>query len=333
MKSLTCEMKTISNEARYTPLEPDVGGEAVRIPGQWLFPGLGCRYVGMGNDILGGQYPEANRLVAEAEAFFGYDLREVCLEGSGRKFVPPEREAQAIYVVECAYAEVLAGRGYRPSLVCGHSLGNWAAAYACGAYDFLTGLELVTHIEGLLRSQVDGRGQAMGVIIGLDEGLVISLCAEEIGVWVANWNSPGQYVIGGLEGGVDRVLATAISRSARQARRLPGERALHTPCMEEVVPSVQKRLEQVNWQTPRIPLLGSHDGIPLCSASDIQRFLGDFMALPVRWEQAVRTMRCQRSEDFVEVGPATVLSKMLPYIDRDAAILTASDLLEQKFNS
>src|SRR5438094_9704129 len=69
----------------------------------WLFPGLGCRFVGMGHDIFG-RFPLADRLVAEATARLDYDLVAVCLEGSGRKNVPARQEAQVIYVVECAYA-------------------------------------------------------------------------------------------------------------------------------------------------------------------------------------------------------------------------------------
>src|SRR5260370_39422999 len=72
----------------------------------WLFPGLGCRFVGMGHDIFG-RFPVADRLVSDASAHLGYDLAAVCLEGSGRKHVPARQEAQVIYAVECAYAVVL----------------------------------------------------------------------------------------------------------------------------------------------------------------------------------------------------------------------------------
>src|SRR5437870_3753489 len=72
----------------------------------WLFPGLGCRYVGMGNDIIG-HFPAADRLIAQAGVHLGYDVAAVCLEGLGRKHVPARQEAQVIYVVECAYSAVL----------------------------------------------------------------------------------------------------------------------------------------------------------------------------------------------------------------------------------
>src|SRR5689334_6064202 len=73
----------------------------------WVFPGLGCRHVGMGHDLFG-SFAIADQMIAAAEAVLGYDLREACLEGSGRKHVPPRQEAQLIYVLECVYAAVLA---------------------------------------------------------------------------------------------------------------------------------------------------------------------------------------------------------------------------------
>src|SRR5262249_51653831 len=112
----------------------------------WLFPGLGCRFVGMGNDIIG-RFPAADRLIAEASEYLGYDVVAVCLEGSGRKHVPARQEAQVIYAVECAYAAVLEDSGQLPAAVSGHSLGCYAAGFACGAFTFTTGLDLLTQVE------------------------------------------------------------------------------------------------------------------------------------------------------------------------------------------
>src|SRR4051812_37929635 len=90
----------------------------------WLFPGLGCRYVGMGYDLFD-RPGIAGQLIREAEEVRGSPLAPVCLEGSGRKIVPPRQEAQAIYVINCAYAAALGEQGHYPRAVLGHSLGNW----------------------------------------------------------------------------------------------------------------------------------------------------------------------------------------------------------------
>src|SRR5262245_39197264 len=295
----------------------------------WLFPGLGCRFVGMGNDIIG-RFPEADWLIAQASEHLGYDLVAVCLEGSGRKHVPTRQESQVIYTIECAYAAVLESSGFTATAVSGHSLGSLAAGFACGAYDFLTGLDLVTQIEKLQEEIVDGRGQAMGVIIGLKESDVETLLGTTSGVFLANWNSPGQYVISGDVSGVDGVLSASHERGAKQSRRLPGQRAMHTPKQREVAARFRKYLESVSFCRLRVPFVSCRDAAVLRTADELRMFFGEFLAEPVRWEATVRTLRKEWGEDFVEVGPGNVLSNMLPYIDRTASIRTASDLLEQK---
>ncbi|MGE5192623.1 MAG: ACP S-malonyltransferase [Deltaproteobacteria bacterium] len=295
----------------------------------WVFPGLGCRYVGMGYDIIG-RFPAADRLIGEASAKLGYDLIAVCLEGSGRKHVPARQEAQVIYVIECAYAAVLRGLGFHPRAVSGHSLGSLAAGCVCGGYDFFTGLDLVTQIEALQEELVDGCGQAMGVIIGLPEREVESLLAAGSGVFLANWNSPGQYVIGGDASSVDMVLAGALGRGAKQARRLAGERALHTPAQRAVASRLREHLDSVGISRPEVPFISCHDASVIQTAAGLRTFLADFLAVPVRWETTVRTLGQSWGSDFVEVGPGNVLSNMLPFIDRTSAIRTASDLLDQK---
>jgi malonyl CoA-acyl carrier protein transacylase len=283
----------------------------------------------MGHDIIG-QFRPADRIIAAASDRLGYDVAAVCLEGSGRKHVHPRQEAQVIYVIECAYAVVLEGLGHRPRAVSGHSLGSWAAGCVCGGYDFLTGLHLVTQVESLLEELIDGRGQATGVIIGLPQHDVEALLAVRSGIFLANCNSPGQYVIGGQATEVDGVLGEALARGAKQARRLPGERALHTPQMGLVASRLRQQLETVGISRPLRPFISCHDGSVIQTADGLRDFLGSFLAAPVRWETTVRMLGEQWGRDFVEVGPGNVLTHMLPFIDRTAAILPASDLLDQK---
>ena len=295
----------------------------------WLFPGLGCRYVGMGYDLIG-HYPVADGLIAAAESQLGYDIAGVCLTGSGRKHVPARHEAQVIYVLDCAYAAVLNTQQCRPRIVAGHSLGSLAAGWACGAYDFMTGLQLVTHVEELMEQLVDGQGLTMGVIIGLDEVAIRTHLQAHPEVHLANWNSPLQYVIAGPVSAVDTILANATAQGAKQAKRFVSERAMHTPYVNEVAARFRQRLETVVWSEPAVPLVNSHDASVLRTAAEIRGFLGDFLAQPVSWQATIETLRSSWGSHFVEVGPGNLLSSMLPFIDRTAAINTASEILDQK---
>jgi malonyl CoA-acyl carrier protein transacylase len=283
----------------------------------------------MGYDIIG-RFPAADRILDEAAEHLGYDLIAVCLEGSGRKHVPTRQEAQVIYAVECAYAAALEDLGYGATALSGHSLGCYAAGFACGAFSFPTGLDLLTQVEILQEEAVDGRGQAMGVIIGLKESEVESLLSSTSDVFLANSNSPGQYVIAGDAAALDSVLSVARERGAKQSRRLASDRAMHTPLQRKVAARFRSYLEGVSFRRLSVPFVSCRDGAVLRTADELRSFFGEFLAEPVRWEATVRALREGWGEDFVEVGPGNVLSNMLPFIDRTASIRTASDLLEQK---
>ena len=294
----------------------------------WLFPGLGCRYVGMGHDIIGSS-DVADALISEAEAYLGYDLATVCLTGSGRKHVPARQEAQVIYVLDCAYAAVLRADNCEPRIVAGHSLGSLAAGWVSGAYDFTTGLQLVTHVEELMEELIDGRGLGMGVIIGLDAAALRDLLAANPAVSQANWNSPLQHVIAGPVADVDLVLAAAAAQGVKQAKRFVSERAMHTPYVAAAATRFRQRLQLVDWSEPTVPLMNSHDATVLRTAAEIQGFLGEFLAQPVCWQTTVQALITNWGHQFVEVGPGNLLSSMLPFIDRAAAVQTASEVMEQ----
>lgn len=298
----------------------------------WLFPGLGCRYVGMGHDLIG-QHPAADQLIVAAEGVLNYSIAELCLEGSGRKYVSPRHEAQAIYVLDCAYAAVLRQQGFIPSVVAGHSLGSLAAGTVCGAYDFLTGLSLVTRIEDLMEELIDGRDQAMGFVIGVDEPAMRQLLSEVPDVYLANWNSPLQHVVGGQASSVELLLSRAQAAGAKQAKRFGNGRAMHTPCVEDVAARFRETLLSVRWTEPNVLLVNGHDTSILRTASQIQEFLGAFLSQPVHWQAAIQSVQQSWGSRFVEVGPGSLLTTMLPFIDRHATIQTASDLLDRRVMS
>lgn len=293
----------------------------------WVFPGLGCRYVGMGHDLFGSS-PAADGLFEEAASHLNCDIRDLCLEGSGRKTVPSRQEAQIIYTVSCGYAATLRALNHHPLATTGHSLGNWAAAWAAGCYDFQTGLDLVTHVEDLLEELIPSGLQTMGAIIGLDEAVIESLLSQHPNVWMSNWNSPGQTIIGGDASGVDAILSVAAGMNAKRAKRLQTERALHTPLMQTVSARLRERLDNVRWFEPEVPFVASSDSRLLRTADDVRGFFGTFLDQPVRWDATVRAIRQQTPADFVEVGPGNVLGSMLPFIDKTARICSASELLE-----
>jgi [acyl-carrier-protein] S-malonyltransferase len=283
----------------------------------------------MGHDLFG-QFATADRLFEQAADALNLDLVALCLEGSGRKYVSPRHEAQSIYVVECAYAAVLSELGYRPVVTVGHSLGSWGAAQAAGAFDFLTGLRLVSAVEDLLEAMPDRDRQAMGVLIGLDANELQGALRSVPGVYHANWNSPLQHVISGDAVGVDAIIEQALSRPVKQARRLASGRALHSPLVAEVANRLSPILEQAQWCEPRVPLIDCESALPLTTAPQVRGYLARFLARPVLWEKAVRSLMAAGNTHLVEVGPGNVLTGMMPFIDSGLRASPASDHLAQR---
>lgn len=314
-------------EANRSEAEGPAPGDAVA----WLMPGLGSRYVGMGADILGCDI-SVNELVVAAERFLGYDIAEVCLTGSGRKVVPNRVEAQVIYVVNCAYTEALFARGETPAVLAGHSLGTWAAAYAAGAIDFLSGLKLVTLVEDLLEKFASKDPQAMGAVIGLCEETVAEWCADRGDVFIANRNSPGQTVISGRAEAVDAVLQLAAEQGAHKAKRIAAARAMHTPLLSEVAAELREALTSYSIAEAAIPLLNCHVGGSLQGAVEIREYLSDFLRQPVNWEGAMRELIAAKVSEFREVGAGNLLGSMMSFIDGEVEVESVSDWLSRAPN-
>ena len=283
----------------------------------------------MGADIIGA-HTAADALIDQAGDWLGYSIPAVCLEGSGRKAVPSRIEAQVIYAIDCAYTAVIKDQGKQPTVVAGHSLGGFAAAFAAEVFDFLPGLQLVSALETLMEDSIDAAGpirQAMAAIIGLPESTVTALCQSQADTHLANQNSNGQYVVAGPEQEVERVMESATKAGAVKVKRLPATRAMHTPHLADVSRQFARHLSSVELRDPSVAFLNCESGALLRSADAVRTYLSAFLCRPVRWESAMRTLREQGMSSFVEVGPATVLADLMRFIDRSATVRPASEVL------
>jgi [acyl-carrier-protein] S-malonyltransferase len=280
----------------------------------------------MGSDLIG-RNQAADAVIGAASRHMGVDVVAICLEGSTRKPLAPRLEAQVIYVVSCAYAAALRGRGFQPRCVAGHSLGTYAALHMAGALDFESGLDLLTRAEDLMESRIAAGAQALGVILGLSRERVLTLIAEGPGVWLANDNCPGQYVVGGERTGVQRILERAVRSGAAKAKLLPGERAMHTPLLASVQQALAEHLSQVALHTPVCPVVDASTGERFTQSEEVRSYLSDFLVRPVCWTRAIEELQAAGQRRFLEVGPAAILTEMMPYIDRAIVASTASEQL------
>ncbi|MBO9404000.1 MAG: ACP S-malonyltransferase [Thermomicrobium sp.] len=299
-----------------------------------LFPGQGSQHVGMGQRVH--QLSEAaRRIFVQAEEILGLPLRRLCFEGPAEELADTANAQPAILTVSLAYLEALRerlrelGASLQPSMVAGHSLGEFTALVAANALRFEDALRLVRERGRLMREVSQERPGGMAAVIGLERDALEEVCREasELGlVVVANDNSPGQLVISGEEQALQRAMELAQRRGAKRVVRLGVTVASHSPLMERVAHALAEMLARIPLREPEIPIVANVTGRILSTVEEIRRELACQVAQPVQWTTSVREMTNRGVTTFLEVGPGQVLTGLVKKIQRDVEAYSMRDL-------
>jgi len=299
-----------------------------------IFPGQGSQHVGMGHRVH--QLSEAARRVfAQAEEILGMPLRRLCFEGPEEELTDTANAQPAILTVSLAYLEAIRerlrelGASLQPTVLAGHSLGEFTALVAANALRFEDALRLVRERGRLMREASVERPGGMAAVLGLEREALEEVCREasELGlVVVANDNSPGQLVISGEERALQRAMELAAQRGAKRVVRLGVTVASHSPLMERVAHALAELLARIPLREPEIPIVANVTGKILSTVEEIRRELACQVALPVQWTASVREMRSRGVTTFLEVGPGQVLTGLVKKIQRDVEAYSMKDL-------
>jgi len=296
-----------------------------------VFPGQGCQFVGMCADVCAA-YPEARQVFEQADDILGFSLSKLCFEGSQEELDETSNTQPAIYVATWALWQVIKSRleplRERVAFAAGHSLGEFAALTVAGALEFEDGVRLVRHRGEAMREAGAQAPGSMAAIIGLDDEVVQALVDEGRdghGVWVANFNSPGQVVIAGEQLGVDRVLNLARERGAKRALPLAVSVASHTPLMRGAVERLGMVLERIHLRHPWVPVISNATATATDDPQAIKEALLRQLSSPVRWVESIRWMGAQGVTSMLEVGPRSVVSGLIKRIVRDATLNSVTD--------
>jgi [acyl-carrier-protein] S-malonyltransferase len=283
-----------------------------------LFPGQGAQYVGMGKD-LHNKCPEARRVFERANEVLGFDIAGIMFDGPDETLTRTANSQPSIFVMSYATWQAMRSRAswLEPQAFAGLSLGEYTALVAAGALSFDDGLDIVRKRGQFMEEACEARPGTMACVIGLDFEEVKGVCqsAERFGIVdVANANSPGQVVISGEKGAVERAAKLAEERGAKKVIPLNVSGAFHSRLMEDAEKRLSAELRKLDVSRPRAPVIANVTGEEETEPEEIVENLGRQVTGSVLWERSVRFLARRGITTFLEVGCGKVLQGLVKRI-------------------
>lgn len=297
-----------------------------------VFPGQGSQSVGMLAE-LSELHPSVKATFEEASDGAGVDLWALSQGGPEEMLNRTEFTQPALLAAGVAVWRVWQAQGgVRPAVLAGHSLGEYTALVAAGALSLRDGAHLVRIRGQLMQDAAPAGTGAMAAVLGADDALVEAACEEASGAQVvvpANYNSPGQIVIGGDAAAVDRALALLQEKGVRKAVKLAVSVPSHTPLMREAANRLAETMAGLQWALPALPVVQNVDARVHDELDGIRSALVRQLYLPVQWTGCVQALAARGVTRIAECGPGKVLTGLVKRIDKslDARALgTPADL-------
>ena len=284
-----------------------------------VFPGQGSQSVGMLAE-LSELHPSVKATFDEASEGAGVDLWALSQGGPEEMLNRTEFTQPALLAAGVAVWRLWnANGGARPSVLAGHSLGEYTALVAAGSLSLRDGAHLVRIRGQLMQDAAPAGTGAMAAVLGAEDALVEAVCAEASGATVvvpANYNSPGQIVIGGDAEAVDRALALLADRGVRKVVRLAVSVPSHTPLMREAANRLADTMAGLDWRVPTLPVVQNVDARAHDSVDAIRDALVRQLYLPVLWTGCVQALAARGVARIGECGPGKVLAGLVKRIDK-----------------
>jgi [acyl-carrier-protein] S-malonyltransferase len=286
----------------------------------FVFPGQGSQSPGMLAD-LAALHPTIRESFAEASEGAGVDLWQISQDNPDERLNQTEYTQPALLAAEIALWRLWQAHDFaQPMFLAGHSLGEYAALVAARALTLKDAARLVRLRGQFMQSAVPAGTGAMAAVLGAEDAQVEQICSDvstaDTVVVPANYNSPGQIVIGGHAEAVDRAIAALQAAGVRKTIKLAVSVPSHTPLMREAAEQLRDAIAATAWQRPDRPIIHNVDAAPKVDIAAIQGALVEQLYLPVQWTRCTQALAIAGVRHAVECGPGKVLAGLVKRIDK-----------------
>ena len=295
----------------------------------FVFPGQGSQAVGMLD--AWDDHPAVRQTLQEASQALGEDVARLIHEGPKEQLdLTTNTQPVMLSASIACYRAWLAETGLEPSVVAGHSLGEYSALVAAGVLTLADALPLVRFRAQAMQDAVPVGTGAMAAILGLDAQAVRDGCAEVASatgdaVEAVNFNDPKQIVIAGSKAGVERACDVLKTKGAKRALVLQVSAPFHSSLMKPAADRLKLRLADTHFAAPKIPVINNIDVKIESDGTAIRDALYRQAFGPVRWVELVQAIRARGVTHIIECGPGKVLAGLVKRIDAQAVAATVLD--------
>ncbi|QGM81415.1 ACP S-malonyltransferase [Otariodibacter oris] len=297
-----------------------------------VFPGQGSQAIGMLAD-LAPVYPVIEQTFQRASEVLGYDLWDLVQNGEATELNQTHRTQPALLAASVALFRVWQEKfpEHNPTVMAGHSLGEYSALVCSGALDFQDAIKLVELRGQLMQEAVPAGTGAMFAIIGLDNESIIKACEQaqqETGeiVSAVNFNSPGQVVIAGTKTAAEKAGALCKEAGAKRALPLAVSVPSHCALMKPAADKLAETLQNIQFSRPLVPVINNVDVAIENEADAIRDALIRQLYSPVRWTEVVEKMAEAGVTTLYEIGPNKVLTGLAKRIVADISAQAVNDV-------
>ena len=290
----------------------------------FIFPGQGAQACGMGKDFYE-QTETGKRIFDKATELMGFSMPELCFEENDRLDITEYTQA-AMVTASIAMMRVLEENGIKPDVAAGLSLGEYCALAAAGVMSDEDAIWTVRQRGILMQEAVPVGEGAMAAILALDAAAIEEVTGAMEGVWIANYNCPGQIVISGEKAAVEEACEKLKAAGAKRAVMLNVSGPFHSGMLADAGEKLGEVLSQVELHEPQIPYVANVTAQYVKSAAEVKELLTRQVSSSVRWQQSVEAMIGDGVDTFIEIGPGKTLAGFMRKISRDVKTLNVEKL-------